>query len=410
MTAWNLTLCNKENQTALIEVDGFVQEIVQQSLQAYLEAEVTEYIGAEPYERTDGRMGMRNGHKPRTLNLVVGTVFLNIPQTRDGGFHTELFERYQRSERAFTSAIIEMWLNGVSNRKVSEVTEALSSVSFSKSTVSDLCKSLDAQVAAWRSRDLSAHTYPYIFVDALYENVRKGGVVVSEGVLIVCGVRDDGIREVLDATIADTESAAAYNDLFASLRERGLYGVKLVVSDAHAGLKAAIKRYFHGAAWQRCQVHFTRDAANKVSYKNRKELSDDISAIFRETTRDEALKRAAEAADKWREIAPRVASMLDEDIEECLSALAFPEEHRKRIRTNNAQERLNKEIRRRDQVIEVFPNEGSVMRLICALCMEISEEWLCGRLFLDMSLLDTDDTPQLAAIATVAPESVRKAS
>ena len=410
MTAWHLTLTSKHNQTALIEIDGFISSIVQKSLQAYLEAELTEYIGAEPYERTDGRIGMRNGHKPRTLKLTVGTIGLMIPQTRDSGFHTELFERYQRSERAFTLAIIEMYLDGVSTRKVSEVTEALCGVSFSKSTVSELCKKLDEQVNAWKSRDLSAHTYPYILVDALYENIRKDGAVVSEGVLIVCGVRDDGKREILDAVIADTESAATYNDLFSSLKERGLHGVRMVTSDAHSGLKAAIRRYFQGASWQRCQVHFMRDALGKVSSKRRRELGGDISAIFAETERDKAMAMASEVADKWRSVSSRAAAMIEDDIEQCLSVLALPEEHHPRLRTNNTMERLNKEIRRRDQVIEVFPNEASALRLICAICMEQSEEWLSGRLFLDMSLLDVDDAPILGDIESIKPRRIKKAS
>jgi len=398
MTAWNITLTDEDNQTALIDCDDFINEIVQKALQEFLEAEMTEHIGAEPYERTDERTGVRNGYKTRTLQLRTGNVYLKIPQARDGSFHSEIFARYQRSERAFTLAIIEMWLRGVSTRKVQKVTEALCSVTVSKSTVSDLCKNLDAQIDAWKARDFTGHTYPYVFVDAVYENVRVGGRVVSQGVLIVSGVRDDGVREVLDVTIADTESAATYNDLFRSLRERGLAGVLLVVSDAHAGLKAAIKRYFQGAAWQRCQVHFLREATMKVSLKRRGELSGDISAIFKEATKDSAMAKAAEIAAKWRSIAPRVATMIDEGIEQCLSALSFPEDHRVSLRTNNTMERLNKEIRRRDRVIEVFPNEASAMRLICALCIEVSEEWLSSKAYLDMSLLDVDDEPVAAVI------------
>lgn len=391
MTAWNFTLTNKHNQTVLIDSGEFVRSIVETALQEFLELERTEYLGAEPYERSEGRTGLRNGYKPRTLNLKVGCIHLRVPQTRDGGFHTELFERYQRSERAFTLAIIEMWLNGVSNRKVAEITEALSSVTFSKSTVSELCKSLDVQVDAWRSRDLSRHAYPYLFVDALYENVRAGDEVVSEGILIASGVRDDGVREILDVAVADTESAATYNDLFCSLKERGIGGVRLVTSDAHAGLKAAIKRYFQGAAWQRCQVHFMRDALGKVACKHRKELGEDISAIFDAEAKDTAMELAFAVAEKWHRLAPRVSKMVEDDIEQCLSVLAFPEEHQERIRTNNAIERLNEEIRRRDRVIRVFPNEASVLRLICTLCMEYSEEWLSSRAYLDMGLLDIDD-------------------
>jgi transposase-like protein len=398
------------SQEALIDSEGFIRGIVQATLQEFLEAEMVTHLGAEPYERTEERTGLRNGYKPRVLNLTVGSVSLRLPQARDGGFHTELFERYQRSERAFTLAIVEMWLNGVSSRKVAGITDALSSVTFSKSTVSELCKSLDAHVNAWRSRDLSAHTYPYLFVDALYEDVRVGSGVVSEGVLIACGVRDDGKREILDVAIADTESAAAYNDLFGSLKERGASGVLLVTSDAHSGLKSAIKRYFQGASWQRCQVHFIRDAALKVSLKRRSELCGDLSSIFNETERGAALTKATEIADKWRETAPRVAAMLDDDIEQCLSALSFPEEHQVHIRTNNFIERLNEEIRRRDRVIGVFPNEASLLRLVCSLCIERSELWTLGRPYLDMSLLDVDDVPLPIRIGQGKLYEVRKAS
>ena len=391
MTAWYFTLTSKDDQTALIDCDEFARGIVETALQEFLEAEMTEHIGADPYERSDERTGLRNGYKSRILNLKVGQVYLDIPQARDGSFHTELFSRYQRSERAFTLAIIEMWLNGVSTRKVWEITEALSSITFSKSTVSELCKALDEHIAAWKTRDLTAYAYPYLFVDAIYEDIRVGGRVTSEGMLIVSAIRDDGKREILDVAVADTESAASYSDIFSSLRERGLDGVILVTSDAHSGLKSAIKRYFHGASWQRCQVHFMRDATKKVSLKNRKELSSDISSVFEANKRDEAMSQASDLANKWRKKAPRVALMIEEDIEQCLSVLAFPEEHQKSLRTNNMMERINAEIRRRDRVIGVFPNEASALRLVSALCIEYSEQWIAEKAYLDMSLLDVDD-------------------
>jgi len=407
MTYWNTTLLDEHNQSALIDNEDFIKEIVRDYLQEHLEAEMCEHIGAEPYERTDVRAGWRNGYKDRTLHLKAGSVYLRIPQARDGSFHTELFERYQRSERAFTLAIIEMWLKGVSTRKVADITDALSSVVFSKSCVSELCKKLDEHICAWKARSLSEHTYPYLFVDALYEKVRKGGSVVSQGVLIASGVRDDGIREVLDVAIADVESEATYNDLFRSLKERGLSGVLLVTSDAHLGLRAAISRYFHGAAWQRCQVHFMREAMKKVSLKRREGLGSGISAIFAETTREKAITKATEVAGKWRKMAPSVASMIDEGIEDCLSVLGFPEDHQVRLRTNNAMERLNKEIRRRDRVIGAFPDEASAMRLISALCMEISEDWLQAKPYLDMSLLYVDDEPALAVILYLKAQGLR---
>lgn len=411
MTTWNLTLTDENNQSVLIDSAEFVKGIVQAALQMFLEAEMDEYIGAGYYERSDERTGFRNGTKPRTLNLKVGTIYLRLPQARDGGFHTELFKRYQRSERAFTLAIIEMWQNGVSNRKVSEITDALCGISFSKSTVSELCRELDEQVAAWKARDLSEYTYPYIFVDALYENVRVDGRIVRSGALIVSSVRKDGIREILDVAIADTESEASYNDLFSSLRKRGVAGVCLVTSDAHAGLKAAINRYFQGASWQRCQIHFMRDVLGKVSFRHREEISSDIGSIFGKADRKEAMDSAKEVAKKWRKVAPRVADMIEFDIEQCLSVLAFPEEHRIHIRTNNALERLNKEIRRRDRVIEIFPNEASMLRLISTLLIEQSEEWAGGKPYLEMGLLFSDSVsaPLIEVIGSAEHLSVKKA-
>jgi len=397
MTKEDLTGNGRDNQQPLIDSEGFIRGIVQATLQEFLEAEMTEHIGAGPYERSEGRVTQRNGYKGRTLKLRVGSVNLRLPQARDGSFHTELFGRYQRSERALTLAVVEMWVSGVSTRKVAAVAEELGSVGFSKSTVSELCKSLDAEVDAWRSRDLSAHAWPYLFVDALYEDVRVGGSVVSEGVLVACGIRDDGRREILDVAVADTESAAAYNDLFRSLRDRGVGGVLLVTSDDHRGLVASIKRYFCGAAWQRCQTHFQREALSKVSYRLRAGLAADIAAVFAEDDRGAAMARAAEAADRWRGVSPRAAAMLDDGIEDCLSALAFPAEHRKSIRTNNMMERLNEEIRRRDRVVGIFPNEASALRLICSLCADRSEDWATGRPYLDMDLLHADDGPLPAA-------------
>jgi transposase-like protein len=410
MTTWNLTLTDSDNQTALVDAECYLKEMVEMSLQQILEAEMSEYLGAEPYERTDGRIGLRNGYKDRTLNLRIGSVYLKVPQARDGSFHTALFARYQRSERAFTLAIVEMWVKGVSTRKIADITDKLCSVTFSKSTVSELCKSLDTEILAWKARDLSFHTYPYLYVDALYEDVRKGGSVVSEGVLVVCGVRDDGRREILDVAITDTESAATYNELFSSLRERGVSGVMLVTSDAHAGLKVAIKRYFQGASWQRCQVHFIRDATGKVSLKRRKELGEDIGSIFEKRKKGAAMKRASEIAGKWRSIAPRVSAMIDEDIEQCLSVLSFPEDHQKSLRTNNLMERLNEEIRRRDRVIGIFPNEAAALRLICALCIEKSETWTTeSGVYLDMSLLYVEDEPVTALIEYLKFKEERKA-
>jgi putative transposase len=246
-------------QAMLLDDPTFLKEIVERVLQELLEAEMTEHIGAAPYERTERRTGQRNGYKPRTLRTRVGTLNLLVPQDREGTFPTRLFSRYQRNEKALVLALMEMYVEGVSTRKVKDITEELCGTSFSKSLVSSLAGQLDAELDGWRKRPLESKAHPYLFVDARYEKVRIDGRVVSQGVLIVSAVREDGMREIIALEVADTESEATYHELFRSLKRRGLSGVELVVSDEHEGLKAAVCRHFQGAAHQRCQVHYSRN-------------------------------------------------------------------------------------------------------------------------------------------------------
>jgi putative transposase len=244
-------------QEILLEDPDFLREIAERVLQEMLEVEMTEHLGAAPYERSATRTGHRNGYKPRTLRTRVGTLNLLVPQDREGTFSTRLFSRYQRNEKALCLALMEMYVEGVSTRKVKEVTEELCGTSFSKSLVSSLAGSLDSELEAWRSRRLEARAYPYVFVDARYEKVRVDHKVVNRGVLVVSGVRDDGFREILGMEVADTESEATYQELFRSLKRRGLSGVQLVISDDHEGLKSAIARHFQGASHQRCLLSIT---------------------------------------------------------------------------------------------------------------------------------------------------------
>ena len=375
-------------QEVLLDDPTFLKEIVERVVQELLEAEMTDHIGAAPYERSEKRTGHRNGYKPRTLRTRVGTLNLLVPQDREGTFSTRLFSRYQRNEKALVLALMEMYVEGVSTRKVKEVTEELCGISFSKSLVSSLAGRLDAELEAWRKRPLEAQAYPYVFVDARYEKVRVDGRVVSQGVLVVSAVRDDGYREIVGLEVADTESEATYQELFRSLKARGLKGVELVVSDDHKGLKAAIARHFQGASWQRCQVHYARNLLGMVGHARRKELAEGLRGVFAATSREVALRLASELADRWRRSHPRVAEHLEEHIEECLSCLAFPESHRRRIRTTNGLERFNQEIKRRSRVVRIFPNREACLRLVSALAVEQSEEWLTGRRYLDMRELE----------------------
>ncbi len=376
-------------QGILLDDPDFLHEIVERVLQELLEAEMTEHIGAAPHERTNARKGHRNGYKPRTLRTRVGTLNLLVPQDREGTFSTRLFSRYQRNEKALVLALMEMYVEGVSTRKVKEVTEELCGTTFSKSLVSSLAGSLDQELQAWRKRRLEAQAYPYLFVDARYEKARVDGRVVSQGVLVVSGVRDDGYREILAVEVADTESEATYQELFRSLKRRGLSGVELVVSDDHGGLKAAVSRHFQGASHQRCQVHYARNLLGMVSYASRKELGADLRAIFAAPAREQALQIASSVARKRRKKGnEKVAEHVEEHLEECLTCLSFPESHRRRIRTTNGLERLNQEIKRRTRVVRIFPNREACLRLVTALAVEQSEEWVTGRRYLDMGELN----------------------
>ena len=374
-------------QAALLDDSEFLRGLVQGAVQAILEAEMDAHLGAGRYERTAGRSGYRNGVKPRTLHTRVGTLELRVPQDRDGTFSTEVFSRYQRTEQALVVTLMEMYVQGVSTRKVAAVTEQLCGTSFSKSQVSALTGRLDADLAAWRERPLPA-SYPYLSVDARYEHVRVDGQVVSQGVLIVAGVRDDGRRELLAVEVADTESAATYEALFRRLKARGVHGVTLVTSDDHLGLRAAIARHFQGASWQRCQVHFARNLLGSVGVRHRARLGADLRGIFAAGSAAQARAAARACAAEWQTSHPAVAAVLEEDLENCLACYAAPPAHRVRVRTTNGLERFNQELKRRTRVVRIFPNRAALLRLVTALAMEQSEEWVSGRRYLDMAPLE----------------------
>ena len=371
-------------QAALLDEPDFLRELVEQAVQTILEAEMEAHLGASRYERTPQRQGYRNGYKPRQLQTRVGTLELLVPQDRDGSFSTELFGRYQRSEQALVLTLMEMYLQGVSTRKVATVTEQLCGTRFSKSQVSTLTVQLDARLQTWRERPLTANAYPYLTVDARYEKVRQGGQVVSEGVLLVSAVRDDGFRELVAVDVAATESEATYQELFRSLKDRGLSGVKLVTSDDHRGLRRAIERHFQGAGWQRCQVHFSRNLQGLVSRRQRADVAEDLRTIFACGTLVLAREALRMVADRWQPTHPQLAERLEEEIEDCLACLAFPTSHQRRIRTTNGLERVSQELKRRTRVVRIFPNREACLRLVTALAAEISEEWESGRRYLNM--------------------------
>jgi putative transposase len=380
-------------QAALTDDPDFLREIVERAVQAVLETEMTAHLGADRYERTAGRKGQRNGYKPRTLHTRVGTLTLLVPQDRESTFSTQLFARYQRNEKALVLALMEMYLEGVSTRKVAEITEVLCGTSFSKSLVSHLAGELDTELAAWRARPLTDTTYPYLFVDARYEHVRVDGRVVSQGVLVASAIRSDGRREIVAVDVADTESEATYQALFRDLKARGLSGVRLVTSDDHAGLKAAITRHFQGASWQRCQVHYARNLLGRVGAGKRKDFAVELRQVFAASTPAQARTAAQELAGRWRATHPQLARSLEEESEACFACLAFPLAHQARIRTTNGLERFNQELKRRTRVVRIFPNRAACLRLVTALCAEQSDEWVSGRRYLDLAELGSEETP-----------------
>lgn len=361
--------------------DGLAK-LVEVVLNQILEAQVTEALSAERHERSDDRTGYRNGHRPRTLYTRVGPVSLLVPQTRDGSFSPDIFKRYQRSEQAFVLALMEMVVQGVSTRKVSAITEELCGASFSKSTVSSLCVGLDARVRAFNERRLDA-AYPFVLVDALFIQSRQGDRVLMRTVLIVSGVRSDGIREILGVKIGNSESFATWDETFRWLRDRGLKGVAFVISDQHSGLREAVSKHFHGATWQRCQVHLMRNILGSCGSKIRAEVAAEAKLVFQAADLPEARRRLAAFSERFAKTAPKAVACLEAGFEDAMAVMVLPEKYRKRLRTTNMQERLNEEVRRRERVIRIFPNDESALRLIGALLAEKNDQWL-ERRYLDL--------------------------
>lgn len=377
-------------QDALLNDRDFLRVMVERFCQAFLEEEITEFLSADPYERCDERTGYRNGYKPRTLHTRVGDITLAVPQDREGNFSTKLFERYQRSEKALVLSIIEMYIQGVSTRNVSKIAEELCGHTVSKSQVSRLCSELDQELLAWKMRPLGV--YPYLIVDARYEKVRTPRGVVSQSVLIVAGINEEGMREILAVEVANAESETSWSELFRSLKERGLTGVEFIVSDEHAGLVKAAERHFVGAIWQRCQCHFMRNLLDKVARADRVALRAEMRMVFESPNLKRAREVLADVVLRYERLYPAVSTMLEEASDDILACFSLPAAHRKRMRTTNMLERFNQEIKRRTKVVRIFPNEAAALRLIVALAAEQTEEWLFGRKYLDMSVRSEERT------------------
>ncbi len=321
-----------------------------------------------------------------------------VPKDREGQFQTELFERYQRSEKALVLSMLEMYIAGVSTRKISGITEALCGLEVSRSQVSALAEKLDLELNAWRHRALEK-AYPYLVIDARYERVRRAGAVVSQGVLVVVGISEEGYREVLGAWMADSETETSWGQVFAELKQRGLRGVGYVVSDDHQGLVRAVRRHFQGAVWQRCQVHFLRNALSLCAARDKALVVGLLKNITEAATRKAALEAIGQVAAELEKRAPKVARLLEEHGEEILAVYALPASHRKKMRTTNLLERQNQELKRRTRVVRVFPHEQSCLRLVTALLMETNQEWM-EKVYLDMGEGTTAVSQEALAAAT----------
>jgi len=384
MAKYEITL-NSEQLSGVLTDDKGLQGLVETVLNQVLEAQVTEHLGAQRYERNTARKAYRNGYRSRTLTTRVGPLGLHVPQVRDGSFSTALFTRYQRSEQALVLAMMEMVLQGVSTRKVAAITEELCGTRFSRSTVSQLCMALDARVQAWHERPLGGQAYPFILVDALVIKVRRDEAVRTTSALIVSGINEEGIREVLGLGLGDSESEGTWADMFAGLKQRGLRGVEVLVSDDHAGLVKAVQRYFQGVLWQRCQVHLQRNVLGRTPRHQRAQMVTGLRRIFQAADRLAARTAFAALAAALAGKADRALTILEEGLDDALAVLSLPEKYRVRLRTTNGMERLNEEIRRRERVIRIFPNEASAFRLIGALLAEHHEVWSTGKRYFDMA-------------------------
>jgi len=353
-----------------------------------MKIERSRFLGAEPHERTSERIGYANGFKDKTMKGRLGELPLRIPQVRGlpawmDGFYPRSLERGQRSERAFKLALAEMYVKGVSTRRVSAVTEQLCGHSVSSTEVSRAAKLLDEELAAWRTRSLGE--VPYLVLDARYEKVRQGGEVRSSAVLIAVGIQQDGKRSVLGVSVSLSEAEVHWREFLASLQRRGMRGCRLVVSDDHEGLKAARLATLSSVPWQRCQCHLQRNAQAYISRRAmRKEVAEAIRAIFGAPDRAEADRLLDQFVEHYEKKMPKLAEWAEENLPEGLAVFALPASHRRRLRTTNGLERLNKEIRRRTRVATLFPNEASLERLVSALLVEISEEWETGKIYISM--------------------------
>ncbi len=380
------TIDKQALQELLKDEKDFLKPLIETVIQEVLEAEMNAALQADKSERAEERLGYRSGYYPRNLITRVGKIELQVPQDRQGRFSTEVFERYQRSEKALVTTLIKMYVQGVSTRKVKRVTEQLCGHSFSASAVSRLNQSLDEELARFASRRLEQE-YPYLILDARYERVREGGVIHKQAVLVAIGISWEGRREVLGVELANRESRSSWKEFLMRLKQRGLSGVRLVISDDHEGLKRAICETLPQASWQRCYVHFLRNAVDHLPRKADDDCLTELRWLYDRRDLEEARRDLQAWLQRWEGRYPKLCEWVEDNIEETLTFYRQPRAHHKHLKSNNMLERLNQEIKRRTHIVRIFPNAKACLRLVRALAVEIHEDWIEAHRYLNMDIL-----------------------
>ena len=373
MAQLNITL----NQDEILQLlnndhDAAFRKLLQDSLNSILKVESEEQLHAAPYERSDDRTDSRNGIRERSLVTRIGKIVLQVPRHRNQPFKTMIFENYSRSEAALISGMAEMVINGVSTRKVSQVVETICGESCSKSTVSEICKELDVKVNEFRTRPLT-HDYPFLTIDATYFKVREHHRIISKAFMIAYGTDDQGHREIIGCGVYHNESKETWRSFLKELKSRGLKGVMMITSDAHDGILDAISREFPSAAWQRCQFHFSKNISDKAPKKHQAGILFELQEMFNCRTVEEARKKRDSILQDYRDVAEEAMSCLEEGFESSMTVMALPENLRRYFRTSNHLERINKELKRRSNVIGIFPNKESLLRIMGSVLQEINE-------------------------------------
>ena len=405
MAQVNITLSHEEVLQVLSgNRDDAFKMLVERILNAVMLAESEQQLGASMHERTEDRQDYRNGIRERILNTRIGSLVLEVPRHRNQPFHTMVFENYQRSEASLIATMVQMVIAGVSTRKVSKVVETLCGTSFSKSTVSALCKKLDAEIMAFKSRPLNMNDAPFLMVDATYFKAREDHKIVSKAFLVALAITSDGSREIVGFDVFDAEDNYSWQTFFKDLKARGLDGVHMVISDAHKSILRAITKTYPDAAWQRCQVHFIRNILDETPTRFKEGLKSELRRMFNASTIDEARSLRDGIISDYSPVTPKAVNVLDTGFEDAMTVMQLPERMRTKLRSSNWIERLNREFKRRSDVIQIFPNAASILRLMGAVAIEYNDQMsVKQRVFAEKTFarIRVELIPKLKEIASV---------